>query len=223
MTTLPTGSAVRVVIADDHPVVRDGLRVLINSIAGLTLVGEAHTGTEAVRLAVTLKPDVVIMDLEMPQLDGIAATRQILRALPGTAVLVLTMFEDDDKVHSALRAGARGYLLKGALQDEIIRAISAVAGGGAVFGAEVAARVINQLADPPPTAPPPFPRLTAREREVLDHLAAGLPTRSIAARLTLSEKTVANHLSTILTKLGLATRAEAIVIARDAGLGRGAD
>jgi DNA-binding NarL/FixJ family response regulator len=223
VTTPTTGSAVRVVIADDHPVVRDGLRVLINSIAGLTLVGEADTGTEAVRLAVTLKPDVVIMDLEMPQLDGIAATRQILRALPGTAVLVLTMFEDDDKVHSALRAGARGYLLKGALQDDIIRAISAVAGGGAVFGAEVAARVINQLADPPPTAPPPFPRLTAREREVLDHLAAGLPTRSIAARLTLSEKTVANHLSTILTKLGLATRAEAIVIARDAGLGRGAD
>jgi DNA-binding NarL/FixJ family response regulator len=208
------------VIVDDHPVVRDGLRVLIDSLPGLTVVGEADTGTKAVQLAVTLKPDVIIMDLEMPELDGISATRQILRALPGTAVLVLTMFEDDDKVHSALRAGARGYLLKGALQDEIIRAISAVAGGGAVFGAEVATRVINQLADPPPVGPPPFPRLTAREREVLDLLAAGLPTRSIAARLTLSEKTVANHLSSILTKLGLATRAEAIILARDAGLGR---
>jgi DNA-binding NarL/FixJ family response regulator len=220
MTPPATGPGIGVLIADDHPVVRDGLRVLINSIAGLTLVGEADTGTEAVQLAVTLRPDVVIMDLEMPQLDGIAATRQILRARPGTAVLVLTMFEDDDKVHSALRAGARGYLLKGALQDEIVRAISAVAGGGAVFGAEVAARVINQLADPPPAAPPPFPRLTGREREVLDLLAAGLPTRSIAGRLTLSEKTVANHLSSILAKLGLATRAEAIVLARDAGLGR---
>jgi DNA-binding NarL/FixJ family response regulator len=223
MTTPPTGQVIRVLIADDHPVVRDGLRVLIESLPGLALVGEADTGTKAVQLAVTLNPDVVIMDLEMPQLDGIAATRQILRALPGTAVLVLTMFEDDDKVHSALRAGARGYLLKGALQDEIIRAISAVAGGGAVFGAEVAARVIGQLADPPPAAAPPFPRLTAREREVLDLLAAGLPTRSIAARLTLSEKTVANHLSSILTKLGLATRAEAIVLARDAGLGRRPD
>ena len=207
-------------VADDHPVVRDGLRALIGSLPALTLVGEADTGSAAVRLAVSLRPDVVIMDLEMPDLDGIEATRQILRAAPATAVLVLTMFEDDDKVHAALRAGARGYLLKGASQDEITRAISAVATGGAVFGAKVAARVIGRLADPPAAPAPPFPRLSVREREVLDLLAAGLPTRGIAARLTLSEKTVANHVSTILTKLGLASRAEAIVAARDAGLGR---
>ena len=207
-------------VADDHPVVRDGLRALIGSLPALTLVGEADTGSAAVRLAVSLRPDVVIMDLEMPDLDGIEATRQILRAAPAAAVLVLTMFEDDDKVHAALRAGARGYLLKGASQDEITRAISAVATGGAVFGAKVAARVIGRLADPPVAPAPPFPRLSVREREVLDLLAAGLPTRGIAARLTLSEKTVANHLSTILTKLGLASRAEAIVAARDAGLGR---
>jgi DNA-binding NarL/FixJ family response regulator len=221
VTTPDTGSRVRIVIADDHPVVRDGLRVLIGSLPGLALVGEADTGAKAVQLAVTLRPDVVIMDLEMPDLDGIAATRKILQAAPTTAVLVLTMFEDDDKVYSALRAGARGYLLKGALQDEITRAISAVAAGGAVFGARVAARVIGHLADPPPAAAPPFPQLTRREREVLDLLAAGMPTRAIAARLTLSDKTVANHLSAILTKLGLATRPEAIVLARDAGLGRG--
>ena len=220
MITSPTGRNISVLIADDHPVVRDGLRVLIGSLPTLTLVGEAETGSAAVQLAVTLRPDVVIMDLEMPGLDGIAATRQILRAAPATAVLVLTMFEDDDKVHSALRAGARGYLLKGASQDEITRAISAVAAGGAVFGAKVAARVIGQLAEPPVAPAPPFPRLTTREGEVLDLLAAGLPTRVIAARLTLSEKTVANHVSTILTKLGLASRAEAIVAARDAGLGR---
>ena len=207
-------------VADDHPVVRDGLRALIGSLPALTLVGEADTGSAAVRLAVSLRPDVVIMDLEMPDLDGIEATRQILRAAPAAAVLVLTMFEDDDKVHAALRAGARGYLLKGASQDEITRAISAVATGGAVFGAKVAARVIGRLADPPVAPAPPFPRLSVREREVLDLLAAGLPTRGIATRLTLSEKTVANHLSTILTKLGLASRAEAIVAARDAGLGR---
>ena len=219
MNDSPTGS-ISVLVADDHPVVRDGLRALIGSLPALTLVGEADTGSAAVRLAVSLRPDVVIMDLEMPDLDGIEATRQILRATPATAVLVLTMFEDDDKVHAALRAGARGYLLKGASQDEITRAISAVATGGAVFGAKVAARVIGRLADPPAAPAPPFPRLSVREREVLDLLAAGLPTRGIAARLTLSEKTVANHLATILTKLGLASRAEAIVAARDAGLGR---
>ncbi len=220
MTTPRTGESISVLIADDHPVVRDGLRVLIGSLPAFTLVGEADTGSAAVRLSVTLRPNVVIMDLEMPGLDGIAATRQIRRAAPATAVLVLTMFEDDDKVYAALRAGARGYLLKGASQDEITRAISTVAAGGAVFGAKVAARVIGQLAEPRAAPAPPFPRLTVREREVLDLLAAGLSTRAIAARLTLSEKTVANHLSTVLTKLGLASRAEAIVAARDAGLGR---
>jgi DNA-binding NarL/FixJ family response regulator len=220
VTTSGTASGITVLVADDHPVVRDGLRMLVGSLPALTLVGEADTGAAAVRLAVTLRPDVIIMDLEMPGLDGIAATRQILRAVPQTAILVLTMFEDDDRVYSALRAGARGYLLKGASQEEITRAVSAVAAGGAVFGAEVAARVIGHLANPPTAAPPPFPQLTSREREVLDLLAAGLPTRAIAARLTLSDKTVANHLSAILTKLQLGTRAQAIVVARDAGLGR---
>lgn len=211
---------IAVVVADDHPVVRDGLRALLGSLAGVTVVGEAATGSDAVRLAVSLRPDVVVMDLNMPELDGVAATREIQRVAPKVAVLVLTMFEDDDNLYAALRAGARGYLLKGAPQSEIAQAIAAVAAGGAVFGAKVATRVLGHLSEPPAAAPEPFPRLTVREREVLDLVAAGMPNSVIAARLVLSGKTVGNHLSSIFTKLGLATRAEVIVAARDAGLGR---
>lgn len=212
---------ITVVVADDHPVVRDGLRALLGSLPGVTVVGEAATGSEAVRLAVTLRPDVVVMDLNMPELDGVAATREIQRVAPAVAVLVLTMFEDDDNLYAALTAGARGYLLKGAPQNEIAQAIAAVAAGGAVFGSKVAARVLGYLSSPPTPVREPFPRLTAREREVLDLVAAGMPNAAIAARLTLSGKTVGNHLSSIFTKLGQATRAEVIVLARDAGLGRG--
>jgi DNA-binding NarL/FixJ family response regulator len=213
---------VRVIVADDHPVVRDGLRALFSSVPGIDLVAEAATGREAVRAAVTHRPDVIVMDLRMPDLDGVAATVEIGRAAPGVAVLVLTMFEDDDSVFAAMRAGARGYLIKGASQDDISRAIATVAGGGAVFGAGTARRVLDFFAAPtrPADRRDPFPQLTPRERDVLDLIAAGRPNGAIAAELRIAPKTVGNHISTIFTKLQVATRAEAIVKARDAGLGR---
>jgi DNA-binding NarL/FixJ family response regulator len=211
---------IRVAVADDHPVVRDGLRLLFASLADMELVGEAATGRDAVRVAVTEHPDVLVMDLRMPDLDGVAATAEVARVAPGVAVLVLTMFDDDESVFAAMRAGARGYLVKGAAQEEISQAIAAVAAGGAVFGPGVARRVLDYFAAPAPAAGEPFPELTPREREVLDLIAAGLPNAAIATRLALAPKTVGNHISTIFAKLQVATRAEAIIRARDAGLGR---
>lgn len=210
---------IRVAVADDHPIVRDGLRALFASLSDLELVAEATTGREAVRVAVTAAPDVIVMDLRMPDLDGVAATAEIAKLAPQVAVLVLTMFEDDESVYAAMRAGARGYLVKGASQEEISRAIAAVAGGGAVFGPAVAKRVIDYFAAPP-AADVPFPDLTPRELEVLGLIAAGLSNAAIADRLGLAAKTVGNHISAIFAKLQVATRAEAIVRARDAGLGR---
>ncbi|MEV6155478.1 response regulator transcription factor [Nonomuraea sp. NPDC052129] len=210
---------IRIVLADDHPVVRSGLRALLDSISGLTVVAEAADGHAAVREAVTHKPDVLVMDIQMPRLNGIEATRQIARAAPDVAVLMLTMYEDDDSVFSAMRAGARGYLLKGAQQDEIARAIHAVAAGQAIFGPGVARRVLGFFAAPP-TVQDPFPELTGREREILDLIAAGRPNGEIARHLVIAPKTVANHISSIFTKLQVADRAEAIIRARDAGLGR---
>lgn len=212
---------IRVAVADDHPVVRDGLRALFASLPGIDLVAEAATGREAIRAAVTTQPHVLVMDLRMPDLDGVAATTEISRIAPSVAVLVLSMFEDDDSVFAAMRAGARGYLIKGASQEEISHAITTVAAGGAVFGPGVARRMLSYFAAPPPAAEQPFPELTPREREVLDLIAAGLPNATIAARLGLAGKTVGNHISTIFAKLQVASRAEAIVRARDAGLGRG--
>jgi DNA-binding NarL/FixJ family response regulator len=212
---------IRVAIADDHPVVRDGLRALLASLPGMELVAEAATGREAVRAAVTARPDVLVMDLRMPDLDGAAATAEIARMVPDVAVLVLTMFEDDDSVFAAMRAGARGYLVKGASQEEISRAITAVAAGGAIFGPGVARRVLAYFAAPPRGTQQPFPDLTQREREVLDLIAAGMTNTAIATRLGLAGKTVGNHISTIFAKLQVATRAEAIIRAREAGLGRG--
>jgi DNA-binding NarL/FixJ family response regulator len=211
---------IKVAVADDHPVVRDGLRALFASLPDTELVAEAATGREAVRAAVTERPDVLVMDLRMPDLDGIAATAEIGRLAPEVAVLVLTMFEDDESVFAAMRAGARGYLVKGASQEEISHAISGVAAGGAIFGPGVARRVLQYFAAPPPVAEVPFPELSPREREVLDLIAAGLPNAAIAQRLGLAGKTVGNHISTIFAKLQVASRAEAIVRARDAGLGR---
>jgi DNA-binding NarL/FixJ family response regulator len=184
------------------------------------LVGEAATGTQAVQLARDLKPDVVLMDLHMPDLDGVAATAQITRKSPGVAVLVFTMFDDDDSVFAAMRAGARGYLLKGTNQAEIVRSVHLVGSGGALFGPAVAERVIEFFARPRPAGVSvAFPQLTDREHEILDLVAQGRSNSIIASRLRISDKTVRNHVSSIFTKLAVADRAQAIVRARTAGMG----
>jgi DNA-binding NarL/FixJ family response regulator len=211
---------ITVVLVDDHPVVRGGLRALIESFEGFAVVGEAADGAEAVRVVQLHRPDAVIMDVMMPQVDGIEATRRIVHAVPGTAVLVLSMAEDDDVVFSAMQAGARGYLLKGAAQEEIDRALKAVVAGEAIFGPGVAARVLGLFAREPAAAEP-FPELTPRERDVLELVAQGRRNASIATALGMAPKTVANHLSSIFTKLQVTDRSAAIVRARDEGLGRG--
>jgi DNA-binding NarL/FixJ family response regulator len=215
---------VRLLIADDHPVYRDGLRLLLGDREGIEVVGTATTGGEAVELAASTDPDVVIMDLRMPHLNGIEATRQIVRTSPHVGVLVLTMYEDDESVFAAMRAGARGYVVKGADEEEILHAVRAVARGEAIFGAALAARIAAYFAATPPSATPDvFPALTAREREVLTLVAQGLSNPAIAARLFLSHKTVRNHVSNIFAKLQVADRAKAIIRARRVGLGVGPD
>jgi len=215
-----TPDLIRVVLADDHPVVRGGLRALLESIDGYEVVGEAVDGEGAVREAQLEHPDVVLMDIRMPGMDGLEATRRLRVAVPDTMVLVLTMFDDDDTVFAAMQAGARGYLLKGAQQDEIDRAIRAVVAGEAIFGPGVAARVLGHFSQPRTSPELPFPELTDREREVLDLVAAGKRNHAIADELTLAPKTVANHISSIFTKLAVSDRSAAIVRARDEGLGR---
>lgn len=212
---------IRVVLADDHPVVRGGLRALLESLPAYEVVGEAVDGDSAVKEVQLTRPDVVLMDVRMPGVDGLEATRRIRSAAPDVAVLVLTMFDDDDTVFAAMKAGAQGYLLKGAEQAEIDRAIRAVVAGEAIFGPGVAARVLQHFADrPTATHDVPFPELTDREREVLDLVAAGRRNAAIAEELFLSPKTVANHISSIFAKLAVADRSAAIVRARDEGLGQ---
>jgi DNA-binding NarL/FixJ family response regulator len=212
--------AVRVLLADDHPLYRRGLRALLDG-AATQVVGEVEDGAAAVAQAQALQPDVVVMDLHMPCLDGVEATRRIVTASPHVGVLVLTMHDDDDSVFAAMRAGARGYLLKGADAAEITRAVAAVAGGEAIFGPSVARRVLEWFAAPRSLAGAAgFPALTERENEVLDLLAAGRSNGEIAAALVLSPKTVRNHVSNVFAKLQVADRAQAIVLAREAGLGR---
>ena len=215
-----TDAVIRVVLADDHPVVRGGLRALLESLPAYEVVGEAVDGEAAVREVQLTHPDVVLMDVQMPGVDGLEATRRIRAAVPDVAVLVLTMFDDDDTVFAAMKAGAQGYLLKGAEQAEIDRAIRAVVAGEAIFGPGVAARVLQHFADPPAANDVPFPQLTDREREVLDLVAAGRRNATIAEELFLSPKTVANHISSIFGKLAVADRSAAIVRARDEGMGR---
>lgn len=212
---------VRVLVVDDHPLYREGLESALSTIEGLTVVAHATNGDDAVTLAALLEPDVVMMDLHMPGMSGIEATRLITANGPA-AVLVLTMLEGDDAVFAAMRAGARGYLLKGADRAEIGRAITGVALGEVVFSAGIASRVLSFFAHRYTTpALAPFPELTDREREVLDLVARGLTNSEIARRLTLSAKTVRNHVSNVFTKLRVVGRAEAVAQARDAGLGTG--
>jgi DNA-binding NarL/FixJ family response regulator len=211
---------IRILIADDHPLFRTGLRSLLESVPDTEVVGEAETGAKAIELARTLTPDVIVMDLNMPDVNGIEATRQIVRETKDVHILVMTMHEDDESVFAALRAGARGYQLKGAVQDETLRAIRAVANGEAILGPAIAARLQSYLTAPPTADPTEaFPQLTERELEVLGLLADRLTNAEIASRLFLSQKTVRNYVSGILAKLQVADRAEARLLARAAGLG----
>ncbi|MCB0972721.1 MAG: response regulator transcription factor [Acidimicrobiales bacterium] len=213
---------IRILVVDDHPVVRGGLVAVLRTIADLEVVGEAADGEAAVQATVEHRPDVVLMDVRMPGMDGIEATRQIRAQAPESRVLVLTMYDDDATVFTAMQAGAQGYLLKESDQTDIVRAVRGVVAGEAIFGPGVATRILGYFADPP--AQPasdeyPFPELTERERLVLDLLAQGRRTADIAAELYLSPKTVSNHLTTIFAKLQVAGRGEAIVAARERGLG----
>ena len=211
---------IRILIADDHPLFRGGLRALLESIADTEVVGEAATGEEAVEIAMALAPDVVVMDINMPGLNGIDATRRIVDESDQVNVLMMTMHDDDEAVFAAIRAGARGYQLKGAAQDETLRAIRSVANGEAIFGPGVADRLRRFLATPPATDPrQAFPQLTERELEILELLAERRTNAEIAAKLFLSQKTVRNYVSAIFAKLQVADRAEAGLIARAAGLG----
>lgn len=213
---------VRIVVVDDHPVFADGLRRLLASVDDLDLVDVASTGSQALDVVDQHRPDVVLMDLHLPELSGMEATRLITEKMPEIAVLVLSMLEDDDSIFAALRAGARGYLVKGAQPDEVLHAIRAAADGDAVFGASLANRILGYFAELQPKAPPdPFPQLSSREREVLELLANGTNNTAIAGRLYLSPKTVRNHVSNIIRKLQVADRTAAILRAREAGLGPG--
>jgi DNA-binding NarL/FixJ family response regulator len=211
----------RVVVADDHSLFRYGLKAMLANAEGFEVVGEATTGEEAVEKVAQLGPDIVLMDIQMPGINGIEATRRILETNPRVGVVVVTMFEDDDSVFAAMRAGARGYVLKGADVEEVLKVLGAVAEGEAHFGPEIARRLMGFFSTPKPAAPSEvFPELTAREAEVLDLIAQGRSNAEIARRLYLSQKTVRNHVSNVFIKLQVADRSQAIVRAREAGLGR---
>ncbi len=211
---------ISVLIADDHTLFRDGLRALLASAPEIELVGEAATGQEAIELAAALQPDLIIMDLQMPIVNGIDATRQIVHTSPHIAVLVVTMYDDDQNVFAAMRAGARGYLLKGATREETLRAIQAVGSGEAIFSPAIAVRLMDYFTNIRPSTPARvFPELTEREREILSLIAQGYKNAEIAEQLVLSPKTVRNHITNVFSKLQVADRAEAVLRARQAGLG----
>lgn len=211
---------IHVLIADDHRLYREGVRKMLSVAPDIEIVGEAVSGEEAIAQALLLQPDVILMDLKMPGVNGIEATRRILYASPRIGVLVLTMFETDETVFAAMRAGARGYLLKDVDQEDVIRAVKAVSRGEAIFSPAIAERLIHYFAALRPAAADlAFPELTDREREILHLIAQGHNNSEIAERLLLRTKTVQNHVSNIFSKLQVADRAQAIVRARDAGLG----
>lgn len=212
--------SIRVLIVDDHTLFREGLRALLNSIPDIEVVGEASSGKEARNLAFERQPDVILMDIQMPDVNGIDATRQILRTSPHIGIIILTMFQDDDSVFAVMRAGARGYVLKGAEQAALLRALRAVANGESLFSPEIAARLIqyfNRL--DATTTLEVFPELTGREQEILALIAQGQTNAEIAEKLVVSMKTVRNHVSNIFSKLQVADRAQAAIRAREAGLG----
>jgi DNA-binding NarL/FixJ family response regulator len=211
---------IQVLIADDHTLFRDGLRSLLKSLPDIVVVGEAASGEEALQLAAELQPDIILMDIQMPDMNGVEATRQILRVSPHIGVIILTMFKDDDSIFAAMRAGARGYVLKGADQAVVMRAIRSVANGESLFSPEIAKRLMQFFANLEPAKPAElFPELTDREREILSCIAQGETNADIAQRLTISSKTVRNHVSNIFSKLQVADRAQAAIRAREAGLG----
>ena len=210
---------IRILIADDHPVFRFGLRALLETQADLEVVGEAESGETAVSMAQSLQPDVILMDINMPGINGLEASKQILAHSPAINILIITMLEDDT-VFTAMQAGAKGYLLKGAEGDETMRAIRAVANGEIIFSPGIAEKMMTFFAKDLKNEPAaPFPELTTRERQILDLLAQGLTNQAIAEKLVLSPKTIRNHVSNIFSKLQVASRSEAIIKARDAGLG----
>lgn len=215
---------VRLLIADDHQLFREGMRAILATVDWIEVIGEAGSGREAIEACAELHPDVVLMDIQMPEMNGVEATRRLAEEAPGLAVIIVTMLEEDASVFAAMRAGARGYLLKGSGKEEVLRAIEAVAHGEAIFGPTVAARLMDffhSLENPPAegAAAQVFPELTERELEILNRIAAGENKGEIAEALFLSPKTVSNHLSHIYNKLQVADRAEAMLRAREAGLG----
>ncbi|MDP9380954.1 MAG: response regulator transcription factor [Chloroflexota bacterium] len=212
---------IRVLIADDHPFYREGVRTMLGAVSGIEAIGEAATGEEAIASAARTQSDVILMDIKMPGINGIEATRRIVQTSPHIGVLVVTMFDDDDSVFAAMRAGARGYLLKDAALDEVVRAITAVASGEAIFSPAIAQRLMGYFGRAHSFPPPAFPELTDREYEILTLIAQRRSNSEIAARLVLSPKTVRNHVSNILSKLQVADRTEAMMAARAAGLGQG--
>src|SRR5438876_750538 len=211
-----------VLIADDHQIFRDGMRALLDTQPDMECVGEATNGEEVIRLSAEVQPDVVLMDVQMPGMSGVEATRQIVSSSPQIRVLVVTMFEDDHLVFAAMRAGARGYLLKGTRHEDIVRAIRAVGSGDAIFSPAIAAKLVDYFAALQPSSPTQvFPDLSSREREILALLAQGYKNAEIADRLVISPKTVRNYVSNIISKLQVADRAQAILRAKDAGFGAG--
>jgi DNA-binding NarL/FixJ family response regulator len=215
---------IRVVIADDHTLFRVGMRTFLAAFDDINLVGEVATGQETMRIAHELQPDVILMDIQMPDVNGIDATRQILRVSPHIGIIMLTMFKDDDSLFMAMRAGARGYVLKGADQEVVLRAIRGVANGECLFSPEVATRLMHFFATLEPTVPVEvFPELTAREREVLTQIAQGDSNAEISQKLGITTKTVRNHVSNVFSKLQVADRTQAAIRAREAGLGKKSD
>ena len=211
---------IRILLADDDKDFRQGLQALLRTVEHISVIGEAVTGAEAIQRVEDLQPDLILMDLRMPDVNGIEATHAITGSSPHVAVLMLTMFEDNESVLAAMRAGARGYILKGASRAEIVRTIEAAAEGAVIFGPGVARRALSRFERPTADTDAPFPQLTARERDILARVARGLNNDVIARDLTLSPKTVRNHVHSIYTKLQIQSRAEAITQARDAGLGQ---